>query len=508
MLNIYTGREDIDKQRYMFERIHRQDTEAERRRTIYLIVPDQFTLEAERSAFSYMDVSAFVNQVVLSMNRLAGKVISEAGDSTEHIDRYGNFMLLARLLYSNKKKLFLYQNLENSTTFISQLSEAIISFKSHLVSPESLIECAESTERSGAGGVLLGKKLRDIAALYAEYEEALIGGLPDGTGIMQRFIELIPGSKILSDSVIWIHGFDYFSPIHLKAIGAMAKRASEVNVVLTADIGDPFFALTNGMAEALKEGPANIISVTNDAAERGLDCSWRQEDMRPPEIAHIERCLFAGPVRPYKAERTGSLNFAVAKNYYAEAEAAAESIRRLIRAEGFRFRDILVVCNDQSRRASAVKRVFTAYGIEAFLDKRHDAGYNPVLAYIAALPEILARGRRAEDILVWIGTGLTDVLEEDAEELENYVERYGLRGSAWQKPLSCGAGFYDEERFLRISNTVKYAGDMIALFAERFGSGKGSASARTARARTEGLKRFLEEDARLPERITVYAEKL
>ena len=510
MLNIYTGREDIDKQRYMFARIHRQDLDAEHKQPVYLIVPDQFTLETERSAFSYMDVPAFINPVVLSMNRLAGKVLAEAGERTDHIDRYGNYMLLARLLYRNKGKLSLYQNLENSTSFIAQLSEAIMSLKSHLVSPAALGDCAEAAGLIGAGGVLLGKKLRDVTALYAEYEAALSEGLPDGADILRRFVELIPKSGMLSGAVVWVYGFDYFSPLHLKAIGAMASRASEVNVVLTAESGNPFFALTNGMAGALSDAAgslAKVISVSKDAAARGFDCSWLSDDEKPREIEHIERCLFAGPARPFEQEGSGSLRFSVAQNYYAEAEAAARSIIDLILNEGFRYRDILVVCNDQEKRAAAIQRVFSDYGIETFLDKRHDAGYNPVLAYITLLPEILARGRRYEDVLAWIGTGLTDVLEEDAEELENYAERYGLRGAAWQKPLSRGAGAYDPESFARISGTVKYAGDMIALFAGRFGVG-GAASSWTARARSEGLIKFLEEDARLPEKIMAYAERL
>jgi len=435
-------------------------------------------------------------------------------------------MLLARLLYRNKGKLSLYQNLENSTSFIAQLSEAIMSLKSHLVSPSALEECAEAADLLGAGGALLGKKLRDVTALYAEYEAALAGGLPDGADILRRFAELIPGSKLLSGAVVWVYGFDYFSPLHLRAIGAMASRASEVNVALTAEGGNPFFALTNGMTRALAEAAGakvNILSVAKDAAERGLDCSWLPEDVKPPEISHIERCLFAGPARLFETKGDGSsgsnlcepqepshfvsLRFTVAQNHYAEAEAAARSIIDLILKEGLRYRDILVVCNDQDRRASAIQRVFTAYGIETFLDKRHDAGYNPVIAYITALPEIIARGRRYEDVLEWIGTGLTDVLEEDAEELENYAERYGLKGGAWQKPLSRGSNAYDEESFARISGTVKYAGDMIARFAERFGAG-GAASSRTARARSEGLIKFLEEDARLPEKISVYAERL
>ena len=590
MLHIYTGREDLDKQRWMFARIRGQDLDAGHRRSIFLLVPDQFTLEAERSAFTYMDTPAFINPVVLSMNRLAGKVLAEAGEGTGHIDRYGNYMLLARLLHKGRDRLELYRNLENSTEFIAQLSEAILSLKSHLVTPEELAECAEAAEKGEAGGVLLGKKLRDVAALYLDYEAALAEGLPDGADIMRRFVEKIPGSKLLLGASVWVFGFDYFSPLHLEALGAMAKTAADVNVVLTAEQGDAFFALTNGMIEKLSEAAEkagakwDAMPVSKDAAERGIECGYLPGDEKLPETAHIERTLFAGPVRPFAggaserssvrsggggvecgsdrssvrsggedvecgserssvrsgggdvecgSDHSKTLRFVVAQNYYSEAEAAAQAIVRLVKGEGLRFRDILVLCNDQERRAAAIQRVFGAYGIEAFLDRRHEAGYNPALAYITALPEIVSRGRRAEDVLRWMGSGLTDVSEEDVEELENYAERFGLRGGAWRRPLTKGKGAYDEEVFARISNTVKYAGDMIERFAAHFGAGAGTraadgaggssgtgagdssgagegrpAPARSARARTEGLKRFLEEDARLPEKIDAYAERL
>jgi len=55
---------------------------------------------------------------------------------------------------------------------------------------------------------------------------------------------------------------------------------------------------------------------------------------------------------------------------------------------------------------------------------------------------------------------------------------------------------------------VKYVGGMMGKFAERFGQGGGPASAKTALARTKGLLAFLEEDARIPEKIASYAERL
>ncbi|MCL2111593.1 MAG: PD-(D/E)XK nuclease family protein [Clostridiales bacterium] len=513
MLHIYTGREDIDKQRWMFERIRQLDVEADRKRPIYLIVPDQFTLEAERSAFTYMDVPAFINPIILSMNRLAGKVLAEAGDSTEHIDRYGNYMLLARLLYRNKKTLELYRGLENSTKFIEQLSEAIMSLKLHLVTPEALMECAEAVGagdegRSGAGEVLLGKKLRDVAILYAEYERMLADSVPDGTDVMRLFTECIRSSKLLEGAAVWVYGFDYFSPLHLSAIGAMAARSAEVNIVLTAEKDHALFSLTIGMIEKLEEAArkagtqVHTISVKEDAAGRGIDCAYLPDDAKPPEIAHVEHSLFAGPARSYQCDNpvvgattphfAPTLRFIVARDYYSEAEAAAATILHLVRNENLRYRDILVVCNNQDRRAPAIQRVFSAHGIETFLDKRYDVGYNPVLAYITALPEIISRGRRPEDVLRWVGTGLTDICEEDAEELENHAARYGIK---------------DRDDDERITNTIRYINEMLARFSERFGVG-GHSSEKTARARTDGLKAFLENDARLPEKIAAYADRL
>ena len=502
MLHIYTCREDIDKQRFLFARIQRQDLEAEKKRRIFLLVPDQFTLETERSAFTYMDVSAFINPVILSMNRLAGKVLSEAGESTDHIDRYGKYMLLARLLYRNKSRLELFRNLENSTAFISQLSEAIMSLKSHMITPEKLFECASAAENDSVGGELLGKKLHDIAELYSMYEEMLADGLPDSTDITQRATEKIPTSKMLKDSIVWIFGFDYFSPLHQKAIIAMAAEALEVNVILTAEPGNTFFTITNEMSEALTEAAdeagvkTEIVSISKDAEIRGIDCRYLPDDEKPPEIKHIEETLFSGPLRTYTGENNDVLHFSVAADHYSEAQAVAQKIIQLVSEKDFRWRDILVICNDQVKRAAAIKRVFDDFGIETFLDKRHDAGYNPVLAYITSLTEIVSGGKRAEDIMRWVGSGLTDIAGEDAEELENHLTKYGFR---------------DYKATEQVSNTIRYIREMIARFEEKFGTRRGGTKNKepvSAFARTEGLRKFLEEDARLHEKVEAYADRL
>ena len=495
MLNIYYGREDVDKQRFLFERILKERTTG----CTYLVVPDQFTLETERAAFDYLKKDAFIDPIVLSMNRLAGKVLAETGEGKMHIDQYGKYMLLAKLLLAKSKKaeLMVYGGLENAQAFIEKLSDAIMSLKAHLVTPEDLIEASQRLE----DGDLLKRKLADIAGIYEDYENALEEGIPDSTDIMRLFAERIADSRFVRGRKFWFWGFDYFSPLQISAVAELAAAADEVNVVLTTEPGNPFFSLADSVVEKLEEA-------SKKRGAKGMkesipkDCSYQGENIKPDAIRYIESNLFKGGIAPCPDESTQTLRFVMASDAYHEAEKAATEIIRLVREENLRYRDILVLCNDVEHRSRAIARVLESHGIPVFLDSRREVDHNPVFEFILAFPEILARGRQADDILRWIDTGLTNLSDGEAEELENYAEKYRLRGSAWNKPLRRSSEDTNEEAFAGIQNAVLYVSETINAFAETFGNSKATGE------RTEALKTFLIERCDLPGRIETYADRL
>jgi len=506
MLNIYYGREDIDKQRFLFARIAEQNRVLENRKPIYLIVPDQFTLETERSAFDYLETKGFINPVVISLNRLAARVLAETGQNTEHIDRYGKYMLIARLLHAEGDQLEIYRHFEHSAAFIEKLSDAIMSLKAHLVTPETLEAAISSLEADS----LLRRKCSDLLRVYRGYEKALAAGRPDSSDIAQAFVRAIPGSEMLRDAVVWLWGYDYLAPVQEAQLAQMALRCAEVNTVLTAEPGNPLFTLTNRTADRLVDAArkagaeAAKHSVREDARARGIDCAFRPQDERPPEIRHIERALYTYPTQVYaEPSSLAALAFVRAANADREAEEAAARITDLVRGEGCRYRDILVLCNDTGPLSAAIERVFAAWNLPAFFDRRRDVDHNPVLEYILALPEIVARGRRVQDVFRWVRTGLVPIETGDAEELENYALRYNLRGNAWGKPLRYGREAFGDERFARIEETAHEIAALVDAFAAHFtGEGK------TAAARANGLRAYLTEDAKLPDRIDELAAEL
>ena len=94
MLNIYYARESTDKEKFIFENITPGS---------FVIVPDQYTLEAERRAFRHMKVKGLPDIEILGFSRLGDKVLNATGrDGRVLIDKYGRQMLLTGIILKRR----------------------------------------------------------------------------------------------------------------------------------------------------------------------------------------------------------------------------------------------------------------------------------------------------------------------------------------------------------------------------------------------------------------------
>ena len=84
MLHIYYGREHIDKEQFLYASVKeslqriRQGTSAVQR--ILVIVPDQFTLQAEQNALEYLQEPGLLEVDILSQSRLGYRILSETAE--------------------------------------------------------------------------------------------------------------------------------------------------------------------------------------------------------------------------------------------------------------------------------------------------------------------------------------------------------------------------------------------------------------------------------------------
>ena len=117
MLHLYYGREDIDKENFIFDHLQGR---------ALLLVPDQFTLQMERALFARTGKEALMDIEVLSMSRLGYRLLAELGGSKRSfIDKYGRHMLLADIARTEREHLQVFCGLERKNSFIEMVNNFI-----------------------------------------------------------------------------------------------------------------------------------------------------------------------------------------------------------------------------------------------------------------------------------------------------------------------------------------------------------------------------------------------
>ena len=515
MLHIYYGRESIDRDRFLFSsvkesllRIRSGISAAER---IYVVVPDQFTLQAEQNALEYLEEPGLLEVDILSQSRLGHRILMEtAGATRTHIDKYGRHMLIAEILKEQQEQLLTYGGAADSTAFVEMVNDLITEMKQHNVEPQDISNILESIEPSS----LLYRKLADVYRVFEEYQKRIDGKYVDTEDYTRLVTEQIPNSGLVRNGEFWIYGFDSFTPKMMAMLGQLMACAMDVNLVMIGDPGicgpepDPADGDLFGLAKAVMDQLRTI------AMEQGT--VWEQKAIgqeflrpaRPFQLMHLEKNLYAWPHQCFSQSESeaetapAAIAFCRASNLYTEAESAAAEITALVRDRGYRYEDIAVICNDMEGRGSVISRVFHASGIPVFLDRKRSILHDPAVEYLMALLEGLSGRLRYEEMFQMVKTGLTDLTRDEGELLENYVLSYRSAASNLRRAFRYGESRYGVDGLAQLEGLRKKLIDPVAKLASDLKKEP------SARGKTRVLYDYLTDVARIPEKLTALCDRL
>lgn len=499
MLNIFYGRENLDKEKFIYDNIGGR---------ALLVVPDQFTLEAEHELIAHSGAKALMDVEVLSLSRLGYRLLEELGGSKRtFIDKYGRHMILSSIAAEEREKLQVFKGLEEKNSFIELVNNFISEMKQFNCGADELAEIA----RSVPDGSYTQRKLEDLYLLYSEYEAAIRGKYTDSEDYIDLFLGKISRSELVAGNHIWIYGFDSFAPKALSVIGELMQYAADVNLVLTYDDkrearDADLFAL----AETVIRNFENLAERRSiEVRKRAIPKTYTAE--RADKIQFIEQELYALPARKYArggqstnpaeggaseaaAAGTDSLTLVAAANLYNEAESAACYVLELVRDFGYRFSDIKVICNDQETRGPILKRVFKEYGIDLVSDTSKDILQSSIVQYITALMDVVVEKYRTDLMIKMLKSGFGDLTNDEITDLENYAIKYKIRGTMWKRPFVRGESEYGAEALVRMNavreKALAFMPDLEAIF-----------EAETCGEFISGLYGFLYEKVKLPEKI-------
>ncbi len=491
MLKIFYGRENINKEQFMYENLTKP---------ALILVPDQYTLEGEKQAMKYLGTNSLMDVEIMSISRLGDRVLEKlGGKKTTLIDKYGRHILLSKILREEKENLKSYNRVADKTNFIEAINNFISQLKQYGGNSQSLGLVADCL-----GEGRLKEKLQDLVLVTKRYEEAL-GAIGNGTYLdsedyVDLYLDKLGDYKPLKESQIWIYGFDSFAPKTLAVIERIIETSPNTNVIMTWDkacYDEEVFKLTDLVIESLKE----IAQV------RGIECQVQAIEeidkkyiraIQNPAIDHIEKELYAIPYKKMGGRQP--LTLVRSANPYNEAETAAAYILKLVREKGLRFRDIQVVCNDQDNNGGIIERVFNEYGIKLFIDKKRDIINSQIIISILALLDVIKSDFRTNGIMDFIKSGFSPLSVEEVERLENYGYKYKIRGTMWKREFKLGLSQYEKEGLEELENMRKVAIEPLIKLE------KIAKDAATIEDFSKAFCQFLDEEIQLPARIEKLVE--
>ncbi len=442
MLNIFYGRENSDKEKFIFSNLTDR---------ALIMVPDQYTLEAEREAFRHLGVSALMDVEIVSASSLGSNVLSELGGNKRNfVNKYGRHMLLYKSACRQRENLQVFRGMETRSSFLDSVNNFISEMKQYNCSAEDLKVMADSCKADS----YTRKKLMDVYRIFADYESRIEGKYTDSEDYIDLFLEKISDSELIKGNHIWVYGFDSFAPKTMALLGKLMAAAEDVNLVLTWDEKGrdrDLFKLTE-IVMSNAEKLAETLGVEH--RRYPIPESFEKEGVCP-SVRHVERELYALP--SHKSHDGEGITLVEAANLYNEAESAAVYVLHLVRDKGLRYRDIRLICNDTGQREAIIERVFEEYGIEVFSDTKRDILSNPIVQYVTSLLDVVIEKYSTEALFRMLKSGFGDLTREELADLENYAIKYKIRGTMWKKSFRRGKAEYGEERLSAIEALRKEA---------------------------------------------------
>ncbi|MTI70016.1 MAG: helicase-exonuclease AddAB subunit AddB [Firmicutes bacterium] len=454
---------------------------------LILLVPEQFTLQAEYDLISKMDLDGIMGLEVLSFKRLAYKVFNEVGGLKKiDINDLGKVMVLRNLFDEYFNELNVYKKVSKQDGFLKDFSDLVTEFKRNDITYDILKKDIKDVEDE-----MLKRKLKDISLMYKEFSGYMEDKYSDDEDKFNLLIEKMDESNFLDGAEIWIDGFSKFTSQKYRIIEKLLLKASRVNITLTLDldwnVNDyDLFSPSMEVFRRLKK-----ITYENGIEEEIVNI---RNNNLTKELKHIEKELYSYPYNVYEKE-VKNLELFSALNQYTEIENTACKIISLVRDKGYTWKDIAVVTNSLETYSMTIKRVFSEYNIPFFLDEKRNILNNPLIKFILSGINIIERNFRYDDVFRFIKTGFTDLTKYEYEILENYALEYGIKGNMWFEEFKYGDDLkrLNEIRIKFSKNFRKYKSEMI--------------KENTVKEYTNILFNFLK-DMNLEDKLNAWIEKL
>ena len=402
-----------------------------------VLVPDRNTLSREEAVLRALGGS-LVNVEILTFARLAVRVLGV--EAQRCLTPEACTILLAKALLGCRGDLAYYNRSVETDGFANEMYSSLVAVRNSGVTPEGLRAAAQRM----AGRT--SDKTRDMATIYSAYLAQLADRV-DPTSRLQMLARRIPDSDYIAHTHFYIIDFYAFNPVQYRVLGALMQCAAMVHIGYI-DYA-PWEGADRRQIYNLRIYPHALRATLRALARRAGHLPPEQDivDCSTPLLPYkhyMQDALF-GYARPYQyavGEGQAAIRLFYQSDATAEIRTVCAEIRALLR-QGYRYRDIAIVCADPDGYWNVMRNVFHEYDIPFFADRRTMLSQMPICTLLLDMARCVARNCDFDMVMRIVKNPLFGVDPFEAHIFENYCRRYGVKYSIFLRPFGLGA---EEER--------------------------------------------------------------
>ncbi len=362
----------------------------------FVVVPDRFSLLAEKLQFSQNNINSTFNIKVVGISKLATyfspklKVLSSDQSRVK--------------IYCALKELGL-QSFLPSFELSSQVYKIISQLKSSQISPEEFSVGATN------------KKLLELFLIYKKYEDEK--ELSDSSDVLSNLIQNMDEAKI-SNCNFFFAGFDSLTAQGEKILEKICLLAKRVVVG----------AIKPGSQKNYFIYDEDILNKINKI-RRNHKIEISQtflKDEQAGEGGHILRNLFSGKENFFETEKVFLLQFEKPEK---EAEEIAKTILFKIKQENKSFSDFNVLVGNLEEGNKIFREVFASYNIPYFVDLGVKVETLPIYNFFKNLFEYILNSNQ----IGFLNLLMNCYLDADINEIsafENFCLKFGFEQKSFE----------------------------------------------------------------------------
>ncbi|MBE6787078.1 MAG: hypothetical protein E7537_01885 [Ruminococcaceae bacterium] len=385
-----------------------------------IIVPEQSTFETEKTVLKNFGDSAAIKFEVLSFSRLYDEITRKTGGISAKILTDSNkIILMNKALKSVSGELKVWGKYANSINFAKTMLDTIGEFKICAITSNEIKNAALY-----ANSKTLSEKLCDLSLVYESYELLIAEHFLDPVDKLTKLFNLLEDYHYFEGKTVFIDDFKGFTGQQFKIISKIISQAENVYVSFCNKAQnfreyDVFTNIRIALKRIEKIADSHNVKIAQPLL---LNETYHKSS----DIKKVEQMLSSNV---YEKCDDNSVLICRANTVFDEAEFTARTIRKLVREEGYRYRDFAIIVRDTENYSTAINYACEKNGVKVFSDNKLPLQNYPLS--VAVLSAIKSLNFSTENILKFHKCGINLLTVDEISLLENYTYLWNINGPLW-----------------------------------------------------------------------------